>query len=196
MRAFALVALLCATATAVPAAWAQSKKYPPVAPDKDLEEEHRSKLWDSTTDPDRGPYNDLVRDAKRLLERNDANNMRDALEKLDAAVKRLPKESDAYAVRGSVYLQQRQWVKCADDLAAAEAVSKVDDLMLRTRSRIDLAVCQARAGRYADSEQTLVKAIASATGYKGELLMRLGEVRIGLGKLDEAIDALSASADT
>jgi tetratricopeptide (TPR) repeat protein len=196
VRALALVALLCASATAVPAAWAQSKKYPPVAPDKDLEVENRSKLWDSTVDPDRRPYIELVRDAKRLLERNDATNQREAIDKLDAAVKRMPKESDAYAVRGSVYLQQRQWVKCADDLAAAEAASKVDDITQRTRSRIDLAVCQARAGRYADSEQTLVRAIASATGYKGELMMRLGEVRIALGKLDEAIDALAAAVDT
>lgn len=196
MRAHAWVALLCASATAVPAAWAQSKKYPPVAPDKDLQDEKASKLWDSTVDPDRGPYFELVRDAKRLLERNDATNQREAIDKLDAAVKRMPKESDAYALRGSVYMQQRQWVKCADDLAAAEASSKVDDITQRTRARIDLAVCQSRAGRYGDAEQTLVRAIASATGYKGELMMRLGEVRIGLGKLDEAIDALEAAADT
>ena len=196
MRAHALFALLCASATAAPAAWAQSKKYPPVAPDKDLEAESKSKLWDSTIDPDRGPYFELVRDAKRLLERNDATNQRDAIEKLDTAIKGLPKEPDAFAVRGGVYLQQRQWVKCADDLAAAEATSKVEDVSLRTRSRIDLAVCQSRAGRYSDSEQTLVRAIASATGYKGELMMRLGEVRIALGKLDEAIDALSAAVDT
>ena len=191
-----MAALLCASATAVPAAWAQSKKYPPVAPDKDLEKEAKSKLWDATLDPDRGPYQELVRDAKRLLERTDANNVRDALEKLDTAIKRMPKEADAYAVRGNLYLQQRQWVKCADDLALAEAASKVEDPMLRTRARIELGVCQARAGRYADAEQTLVRAVASAPGYKGELMMRLGEVRIALGKLDEAIDTLAASIDS
>jgi tetratricopeptide (TPR) repeat protein len=192
-----MVALLCASATAVvPAAWAQSKKYPPVAPDKGLEQENKSKLWDGAIDPDRGPYQELVRDAKRLLERTDASNVRDALEKLGTAISRMPKEPDAYAVRGQLFLQQRQWVKCADDLTLAEAASKVEDTMLRTRARIDLGVCQARAGRYADAEQTLVRAVASATGYKGELMMRLGEVRISLGKLDEAIDTLAASIDS
>ncbi|HUS28272.1 MAG TPA: tetratricopeptide repeat protein [Kofleriaceae bacterium] len=191
MRTLSLVALLCVSTTA----WAQSKKYPPVEPDRDLEQESRSKTWDSALDPDRSPYQELVRDAKRLVEHGDANDIRIAIEKLDAAIKRMPKEADAYAVRGAIYLQQRQWVNCADDLAAAEAASKVEDITARTRSRIDLAVCQARAGRYAESEQTLVRAIASATGFKGELMMRLGEVRIALGKLDEAIDALSASID-
>ena len=36
MKAVALVALLCASTTAVSVARAQSKKYPPVAPDKDI----------------------------------------------------------------------------------------------------------------------------------------------------------------
>lgn len=195
MRALALVALLCATTTAVPMARAQSKKYPPVAPDKDREAERKSKVWTAALDPDRAPYQDLVRDAKRLLDHNDPNDTRTALEKLDTAIARMPKQPDAYAVRGQIYLQQRAWQKCADDLGAAESLSNVDDLLLRTRSRIDLGVCQARAGRYADSEQTLVRAVASAPGYKAELMMRLGEVRIALGKLDEAIDALEASID-
>ncbi len=190
----ALVAL-CVIGTSQ--AWAQSKKYPPVTPDKELEEEKRSELWESTLHPDTGPYKELVRDAKRLLERNSADDTKAALEKLDTAIKRMPREPEAYQLRGQIFLGQKDWPKCADDLGRAEDYTKIiDDLTARTRSRIDLANCQARAGRYAEAESTLVRASASAQTYRSELYMRLGEVRIALGKLDEAIDALTVALDT
>lgn len=188
MRAFALAALVCA---ATPA-FAQSKKYPPVAPDKDLQEEKRSELWEGTLDPDKGPYQQLVRDAHKLVE---AGDMKAALEKLDAAVKRQPKEPEAYVSRGSLFLQQKQWGKCAGDLRLADETSKVQDLTARTRLRIDLGVCQARAGFHSAAETTLMRAAANAQTLKGELLMRLGETRIALGKLDEAIAALGAALE-
>jgi len=190
----ALVAALGILLGTAPA-WAQSKKYPPVTPDKELEDEKRSDLWESTLHPDTRPYKDLVRDAKRLVGTNAPGDTKAALEKLDAAIKRLPEEAEAYQVRGQLYLTQREWTKCADDLGRAEDYGKLDDLTLRTRQRIDLGNCQARAGRYADAESTYVRATASAQAYRGELWMRLGEVRIALGKLDEAIDALTASLD-
>src|SRR5687767_442806 len=171
-------------------AWGQSKKYPPVPPDKDLEEEKRSDLWESTLHPDTRPYKELVRDAQKLIGSNDAKT---ALEKLEAAIKRLPKEADAYLVRGQLYLAQREWAKCAADLGRAEDFGKVDDPTARTKARIDLGNCQARAGRFAEAENTLVRASASAHSQRGEVWMRLGEVRIALGKLDEAIDALTAA---
>jgi tetratricopeptide (TPR) repeat protein len=188
----ALVALL---AIGTSQAWAQSKKYPPPAPDKELEDEKRSDLWESTLNPDTRPYKELVREAKRLIERNTAADMQLALEKLDAAIKRVPKDPEAYLVRGQLFLAQKEWVKCADDLGRAEDYSKNDEPAVRTRARIDLASCLARAGRYAEAETTLVRAGASAHTYRNELWMRLGEVRIALGKLDEAIDALTAAVD-
>ena len=54
MKALTLVAL-CALATP---AIAQSKKYPPVAPDKDLLAEKRSGLWEATLHPDSTAEND------------------------------------------------------------------------------------------------------------------------------------------
>ena len=176
-------------------AWAQSKKYPPVAPDKDLEEETRSELWESTLHPDTRPYRELVRDAKRLIDTNSTSNLAAALDKLDAAIQRLPNEAEAYLLRGQLHLVGKQWAKCADDLGRAEDYSKVEDTIARTRARVELAVCQARAGRLADAEGTLVRASASAAVHRGEIWMRLGEVRIALGKLDEAIDALTAALD-
>jgi len=183
--------LVLATAPAV----AQSKRYPPEQPDKELAEEQRSELWESTLHPDTRPYRELVRDAKRLIDQNTPDDLKAALDKLAAAIKLLPRESDAYLVRGGFYLARKDWAKCADDLDRAEDTAQLDDTALRTKLRIDLASCLARAGRLAEAEATLVRASASAQSQRGELWMRLGEVRIAMGKLDEAIDALTASLD-
>ena len=191
----ALVAALGVMLASAPAVFAQSKKYPPVSPDKELEDEKRSDLWDSTLHPNTRPYKDLVRDAKRLIGNNTPDDTKAALEKLEAATKRLPKEAEAYLIRGQLYYGQKDWGKCADDLGRAEDYGKVEDLTARTKTRVDLGNCQARAGRYTDAENTFVRATASAQTQRSELWMRLGEVRIALGKLDEAIDALTAALD-
>jgi tetratricopeptide (TPR) repeat protein len=185
---------LCVIGTAG-VAWAQSQKYPPAVPDKELEEERRSDLWESTLHPDIRRYEELVRDAKRLIEHRTPDDTKLALEKLAAAIDRLPKEVDAYLVRGQLYLDQKEWAKCADDLGRAEDLTKAGDPSARTKARIDLGNCLARAGRYADAENTYLRATASAQTQRAELWMRLGEVRIALGKLDEAIDALTAAID-
>jgi tetratricopeptide (TPR) repeat protein len=185
---------LCVIGTAH-VAWAQSKKYPPVVPDKELEDERRSDLWESTLHPDTGPYKELVRDAKRLIEHRTPDDIKVALDKLDAAIKRVPRAPEAYVVRGQLYLDQKEWAKCADDLGRAEDLAKGSDPTTRTKARIDLGNCQARAGRYADAENTYLRATASAQTQRSELWLRLGEVRIALGKLDEAIDALTAAID-
>ncbi len=186
-----LVAALLVPATAA----AQSKKYPPVAPDKDTEAEQHSDLWEGALNPDLQPYTALVREAEGLLARTTQADTKLAIVKLDEAVVKMPKEAKAYLVRGRIHLTQRTWNKCAEDLGAADDYSKDSDQMTRTRLRIDLGVCQARAARLADAERTLVRAAANAPGYRGELGLRLGEVRIALGKLDEAIDALTAALE-
>ncbi|NVB82536.1 MAG: tetratricopeptide repeat protein [Kofleriaceae bacterium] len=188
-----VLAALAVTFAATPAL-AQSKKYPPVATDPDVVEERHSNLWDGALHPDLKPYRDLVRDAKRMLERGTAEDTKAALDKLDAATKRVQTEPDAFVLRGGIYLQKKQWAECADDLAAAEATNKLVDER-RTRMRIDLGLCYARAGKAGDAERILVAAAASSQTHKGELYMRLGETRIALGKLDEAIDALEAALD-
>jgi tetratricopeptide (TPR) repeat protein len=188
------LALIALCVIASSQAFAQSKKYPKVTPDPELAEEKRSELWESTIHPDTRPYKDLIRDAKRLIEYGTPAELKAAFDKLDAAIKRLPKEAEAYQLRGNLYLAQKDWAKCADDLGRAEDYGKSDDVAARTKARIDLGNCQARAGRYADAENTFVRA-ASAQTQRVELWMRLGEVRIALGKLDEAIDALTASLD-
>lgn len=189
MKSLALLLVLAAPA------WAQSKRYPPDAdPDDD---NGKSNLWEAALHPDVGPYHDLVRDAKRLLDEGTDDGIKSALEKLTDAIHRVPSEAEAYALRGRIYLARRQWAPCADDLAAADDHDHTPDTNpeQRTRLRLDLATCQARASRLADAELSLLRA-QSSQRLASEVALRLGEVRIAMGKLEEAIDALSATPDT
>jgi tetratricopeptide (TPR) repeat protein len=189
LKALALLLVLAAPA------WAQSKRYPPDAdPDDDS---GTSNLWEAALHPDVGPYRELVRDAKRLLDEGTDEAASSALEKLTDAIHRVPSEVEAYALRGRIYLARRQWAPCADDLAAADDHDHTPDTNpeQRTRLRIDLATCQARANRLGEAELSLLRA-QSSQRLASEVALRLGEVRIAMGKLDEAIDALSATPDT
>jgi tetratricopeptide (TPR) repeat protein len=176
-------------------AFAQSKRYP--APPKDLDQEadNHSHLWESALDPERKPYEELVRDARRLLD-DSAHPQKDqataALPKLDEAVTRLPKDYRAHALRGRAYLILGQWAKCAEDLELADT-PELGDSADRDTAELQLGICQARAGKLADAERTLLHAVAVAP--HGEQWMRLGEVRIALGKLDEAVDSLTAALE-
>jgi tetratricopeptide (TPR) repeat protein len=193
LRAVAAVLVLVAAP-----AWAQSKRYPADAdPDED---DQRSALWESALHPDEGPYKELVRDARRLLDDGTEDSAKQAVDKLTDAIHRVPTDPEAYVLRGRSYLSHKSWAPCADDLAAADDHTAPDDttsgagLDARARLRLDLATCQAHAGRYADAEATLLRA-QSTQHLASEVALRLGEVRIALGKLDEAIDALAAASD-
>lgn len=176
-------------------AWAQSKRYPPDA-DPDDDDDGRSQLWEAALHPDEGPYRELVRDAKRLIDDGSDEATKAALDKLTDAIHRVPDAPEAYALRGRIYLARRAWPACADDLAAADDHDRTVDPEpeVRTRLRLDLAICQARAGRLADAELSLLRA-QSSQRLTSEVALRLGEVRIAMGKLDEAIDALSAATE-
>ena len=193
----AIAAVLLVGVVAAPA-WAQSKRYPADA-DPDEDEQH-SALWESALHPDEGPYKELVHDARRLLDDGTEESSKLAVEKLGDAIHRVPNEPEAYVLRGRSYLSHKSWAPCADDLAAADDHTAPDDstagtgLDARARLRLDLATCQARAGRYSDAEATLLRA-QSTQHLTSEVALRLGEVRIALGKLDEAIDALAAASD-
>jgi tetratricopeptide (TPR) repeat protein len=181
-----ILVLLCSTA------FAQSKRYPAPPKDADQELESHSQLWESALDPERKPYDELVRDAKRLLDDHTRESATNALPKLDDAIARLPNQYRAHAVRGRAYLILNQWDKCAADLELADASDQPDGVE-RDAISLELGICQGRAGRLADAERTLVHAVTLAP--HGEQWMRLGEVRIALGKLDEAEDALAAALE-
>jgi tetratricopeptide (TPR) repeat protein len=186
--------LVASLGFAAPAA-AQSKRYPPAPIDKDAEKAAQSDLWNAAINPERHPYQDLVHVAAEALKQPD--RVLEAIEKLDAAIQLLPREAEAYRLRGDAQLALRNWTRCAADFAAAEAYTQRDDEPPKAMAELrkKLGVCQARAGKLSDAEKTLAETAASGNG-SGEVWTRLGEVRIALGKLDEAIAALRSALDT
>jgi tetratricopeptide (TPR) repeat protein len=190
------IALLFAALAAAPAT-AQSRG----VPQDDRDDGTHSHLWDQALDPNRAPYDQLVAQARRMLpERPTAEQAQTAIDLATKAIALAADRPDAYMVRGQARFARMAWAECADDLGAAaeraanRPVDAPPDFAWSLPRARELGLCQARAGRYADAERTLA-AMATAGVAQGELLMRLGEVRVALGKLDEAIETLHAAED-
>lgn len=193
LRGAIVLAGLCLATTA----FAQSKRYPPEPVDKDEEDAKKSNLWEKASNPQRKPYDDLLAEAQTALDdKQSIESAREAAGKLTQAIALLPDEPRAYRMRGEAHTAMREWTKCADDFAAAVVRIKRNDPDLKAvgEMRKKLGLCQARAGKLADAEKTLGDA-AAAGGGSGEIWVRLGEVRIAMGKLDEAIAALESAAE-
>jgi tetratricopeptide (TPR) repeat protein len=194
------IAIVTATGFAIglaaPAA-AQSRRYPPEPVDKDAEKAARSSLWSAAITPERHPYQDLVHAATEALAQRTADQTTEAIKKLDAAIHLLPREPEAYRLRGDAYLDRKDWARCSADFAAADAHLRREDENPRALAELyrKLGLCQARAGKLADAERTLAETAASGNA-TGEVWMRLGEVRIAMGKLDEALAALGSAQET
>jgi tetratricopeptide (TPR) repeat protein len=186
------VVVMLATAQAS----AQSKRYPPQPVDKDDEAAAKSGLWESATNPHRTPYESMLAEAQQSLDDHNPEGAQDAVKKLDDAIKLMPDDPRGYRMRGDAAMTLKDWTGCAKDYAAATTRGSNADVDLRgiAELRRRLGLCQARAGKLADAERTLAEAAASGAN-SGEVWMRLGEVRIALGKLDEAIVALEAAAE-
>jgi tetratricopeptide (TPR) repeat protein len=192
----ALALFLVVIAGAAPAA-AQSKRYPPEPVDKDQDKADKSALWEAATNPNQEPYRALVSQAKQAIEQRTTGGLQDSVVFLDDAVKLLPHSPEAYRLRGEAYFWMNDWTRCAADLRTSMLETKAInalDKKAATDLQLRLGNCQARSGKLADAERTLAEAAAAGTG-TGELLMRLGEVRIAMGKLDEAIAALTAALE-
>ena len=192
MRRLAVLALLAAAAPAAPSAWAQpTTRYPKPPVDPDRAREQRSTLWEAATHPAKAPYAAALDEARRKMDQRTTDSYVAAVHLLDHAIALLPDAPEAYDQRGHARLALRAWDVCADDLAAALAHAH-DPKLLAKDLRRDLGVCQARAGRLADAEATLADAAALST-HDGLVWMRLGEVRVAMGKLDEAIAAFDTA---
>jgi len=187
--------VICAGGLAVPVA-AQSRRYPPEPVDKDAEKAAKSNLWNAAVTPERHPYQDLVRAASDALSQRTGDATLEAIKKLDAAIKLLPNEPEAYRLRGDAYLERKDWARCSADFAAADASIRREDENPRAMAELHrkLGLCLARAGKLADAERTLAETAATGNA-SGEIWMRLGEVRIAMGKLDEAIAALGSALE-
>ena len=190
MKLVVLAVVLVATP-----AWAQSKRYPPNPIDKERETESDSKLWEQALDPARAPYDQAIRSANALIGKPQNENLLDAIHILDQAIMTMADRPEGYRARGEAQLLLKHWAQCADDLQLAEAHSpRTDASSPRISERRSLGICQAHAGRLAEAERTLAQ--AAATGARdGELWIRLGEVRIAMGKIDEGKAALASAAE-
>lgn len=185
--------------TLVGTAHAQSKRYPAAPVDKDQEKADRSALWDSATNPNQQPYRALIAQAKQSIEARTADGLADAVAVLSDAIKLMPREAEAYRWRGEAQFWLARWADCAADLKQATQLGRVapagdTDRKAASELQLRLGNCQARSGKLGDAERTLAEAAAAGTS-TGEVLMRLGEVRIAMGKLDEAIAALTAALE-
>ena len=196
----AVLAILVTCAIAAPA-WAQSTRYPPVPVDPDREDAKDSQLWNHAIDPARAPYCDDLTAARRALEQRTTDETVAAIAILDRAIASVPDAPEAYAKRGMAYLELQRWVNCADDLQAAEdraahaSSCTAPPVEPKVEQRRALGICQARAGRLSAAERTLAPLAASA-GTNADLWVRLGETRIAMGKLDEAVAALTEALRT
>lgn len=191
-----LVAVVCGWPLV---AAAQRSKYPPEPVDRDREAASRSTLWEAASNPQRSPYDALIAEATQLLEDRSGIGAKDAIVKLDQAIKLLPGDAKAYRLRGDAHVMLKGWAGCAADYQATIDRLKASDVEVRSSNELrrKLGLCLARSGKLADAERVLAEAAASgiANG-AGETWMRLGEVRVALGKLEEAVGALEAARDT
>ena len=182
--------------TVVGVAHAQSKRYPAAPVDKDQEKADKSALWENATNPNQQPYRALVAQARQSIEARTADGLVDAVAVLSDAIKLMPREAEGYRWRGEAQFWLNRWAECADDLKQAVQLTRTAEIDKKAATELQLRLgnCQARGGKLADAERTLAEAAAAGTS-TGEVLMRLGEVRIAMGKLDEAIAALTAALE-
>jgi tetratricopeptide (TPR) repeat protein len=192
--AFASVAALAATATAI--AGPGSTRYPPEPFDADKAAEEHSDFWERALTPDRGRYDQLLAAARRLIDGKTPKDLADADAQLAGAIELLPDAPDAYYLRGWARELAQDWAGCADDYNQAAALDPLFEPAPNPRTRGGLAdgqgVCLARAGRFDEAEEVLSAATATGTA-TAALWLRLGEVDMALGRLEDAITALDAA---
>lgn len=175
-------------------ALAQSKRYPPDPVDQDRERAERSQLWEAALHPSRAPHAKLVLEAEQALRERTQAGAREAKRRLDEAVRLVPNDAAAYLLRGDAHFFLRDWAGCAADLGRARELGGGDEPRQLAELRRKLGLCQVRAGKLADGERTLAEAAVSGHA-TAEIWMRLGEARIAMGKLEEAIAALESAAE-
>ncbi len=153
--------------------------------DPEAASEATSDLWESALDPRRAPFQRLIVEGRRQLNRQTDEAARVAVSLFTDALAQFPNEADVYALRGKAYLLLREWAACSADLTRAWGKGSA------TEGLVELGICQSRAGQLPHAERTLLQAVARTE--RAEPWMRLGEVRIALGKLEAAVAALESA---
>lgn len=187
--------LLVAVTLGSSVAAAQSTRYPAPPTDEDRTLEERSELWEQAIAPGRAPQARLLSEAKRLIAGRTPGDLGSAVRKISEAIELRPDEPAAYFLRALAYEQLQRWPECAADLGKTLELDPrfggERDLRYGDNPALGLGVCLARAGRLAEAELALDRAVARTPG--AQEWLRLGETRIAMGKLREGLEALAAS---
>lgn len=190
------LSLVAALALWPRAAAGQSTRYPAPPADEDSERDARSELWEQAVEPGRAPQARLLGEAKRLIAGRTPGDLGAAVRKISEAIELRPDEPAAYFLRALAYEQLQRWPECAADLGKTLELDPrfggERELRYADNPALGLGVCLARAGRLAEAEIALDRAVARTPGTQEWL--RLGETRIAMGKLREGLEALAASA--
>jgi tetratricopeptide (TPR) repeat protein len=192
IRAAAAIAVLGACVAAVPAASAQSRRYPPPIEDLDAEAETHSDFWEEAIEPGRREYDDLVDRASRLLARR-GEDRAGAIELLHQATRLLPRRADAWAWLGLAEEAAGDHAACRDSLGRAWAIEPTWARAPRPLG-VALGVCRSRAGDLDGALDALERVIARG-GESVEALWRLGEVYLALERVDDARAVLEIAVD-
>jgi hypothetical protein len=207
VRAVLAIALCAATAAAAqrpprhpppsgrPPTWGPPAARPPepAPPDgadfDDDPEATRSAFWERAIDPSRDEIASLIEIARRQLETNPAR-LAEAEAILGRAVGLAPEHARAHAWLGLVRGRRGDHAGCADALGRALALEPTlsepgTEWPAAWMARVELAICQARAGRVDAAERALLQLIED--GHEDvKLFERLADVQMALGRLDDA----------
>ena len=180
------------------AARAQSTRYPPPPRDPDAEADAHSAFWEAASQPGLARYRDLVRQAVRLIEQRDPDPVAQAESLLVEATGMVPDRPAGWWYLGVAREAREDWAGCSDAYLAAWKLDRdfVGTPPLRADASLDLAlgVCLARAGRLEDARHHLQDLTRTGRA-DAEVLLRLGEVDMALGRLADAVDVLGRAAE-
>jgi len=187
-----LAAALLVLALAAPAA-AQSSRYPPSPPDPDAEAEARSDFWDRAVSPGLDRFRELVDRARRLIESRSPEHLIAAEHLLVEATTLLPDRAEGHWLLGVDRELRHQWSGCAASYRRVwelePGYTPRDGVRVLGSLGHALGVCLARAGDLAEAAQHLER-LTRLDDARPEVLLRLGEVYMAMGRLADAIEVL------
>jgi tetratricopeptide (TPR) repeat protein len=187
-------ALFALALLASPAVAAQPRTEPPPEVDFDDQQEHRSEFWERVLDPASQEYDDLVERAVVLLREGDRESLGQAGKLLGDAVRLSPERPLAHLWHGRLADRQGDFAACARSLAKAldldpELAAPGGSEPTEWAAHYELAVCQARAGKFEGAIEGLRGILGRAQNQQVLIYQRLGESYMALGRLDEAMES-------
>ncbi len=195
LHAAVMASIAAALAAAAPA-HAQSKRYPPPPVDYDEPAENHSDFWERTLHPQRDGYELALQRAEQLLEANLDGQARDHLR---AAVRLDATRPEAYWLLSEVHARRADWRRCAGALQALfERHPEFDPGGSRVDDGLDfrLGLCLTRAGKPQPALEHFRRVLDRGRTAAHALYWRLGETYMALGRLDEAIEALTTAVSS